>query len=85
MTLFRSWVVQELIMVIPIDAIRYGAGFDAAGHWHEPKADFVLAEEQKQAAEVLAPARGAACGLLLSGVLWVGLVAAAHALLTMAR
>ncbi|HEY1502332.1 MAG TPA: hypothetical protein VGF88_22335 [Acidobacteriaceae bacterium] len=72
-------------MVIPIDAIRYGAGFDAAGQWHEPQAGFVDAEEQRQAAEILAPARGVACGLLLSAALWVGLAAAAHALLTMLR
>jgi hypothetical protein len=85
MALFRYWVAKELVMVIPIDAIRYGAGFDAAGQWHEPQADFMAAEERAQAAEILAPARGAAYGLLLSGVLWVGLAAATRALLTMVR
>jgi hypothetical protein len=66
-------------MVIPIDAVRYGAEFDAA--WPESIADFVPEEERRQAAEVMAPARGAICGLLLSGALWVGLVAGARLVL----
>jgi hypothetical protein len=27
-------------MLISIDVIRYGAGYDAAGHWHEAKANY---------------------------------------------
>ncbi len=70
-------------MVIPIDAIHYGAGFDAAGHWHE--ADYASSQEQEAEREMMAPVRGAVCALLVSGVLWVGLVAAARAVLTMVR
>jgi hypothetical protein len=81
----RYWVSKELVMVIEIDAIRYGAGFDAAGHWHMPKADFVADEEKEKAAEVIAPARGAMCGFLVSAVMWVGLIAAVRAVLTMVR
>jgi hypothetical protein len=72
-------------MVINIDAVRYGAGFDATGNWHEGKADFLTAAEAKQDAELIAPARGAVYGMLLSTVLWVGLVAAVRGLLTLMR
>jgi len=81
----RYWVLKELVMVINIDAIRYGAGFDATGHWHEAKADYVPTEEQDRVAKIIGPARGAMYGLLLSGVMWVGLVAAVRAILTMMR
>jgi hypothetical protein len=85
MAVFRSWFLKELAMVIPIDAVRYGAGFDANGQWHEAEADYVptLAEEVQQ--EVMAPARGAAYGILVSGILWVGLVAAVRGALTLMR
>lgn len=66
-------------MVIPIDAIRYGADFDATSGWYDPPADHATGRERRQAAEVLAPARGALCGLLLSGALWLGLVALVRA------
>ena len=56
-------------MVIPIDAVRYGAGFDATGQWHEAGAEYLSLEEQRQAAEVMAPARGAMCGLLFSAMM----------------
>jgi hypothetical protein len=72
-----------MVMVIPIDAVRYGAGFDAAGRWHE--AEFVSLEEQRKAAEIMAPARGAMCGLLFGAMMWVGLVAAVRGVLTLVR
>jgi hypothetical protein len=72
-------------MVIPIDAIRYGVGFDATGHWHEANADYPPSQEQEAGREVMAPARGAVYGMLLSGILWVGLVAAARGVLTLIR
>ena len=72
-------------MLISIDVIRYGAGYDAAGHWHEAKADYVAPQEQEQERAIMAPARGAIWGLVLSGVLWVGLVAAVRGVLTLIR
>ena len=72
-------------MVIDIDAVRYGAGFDAAGHWHEAKADFVPSPEQKAEREWMAPARGAILGLLLSGAMWVGVIAALRAVIAIIR
>lgn len=66
-------------MVIPIDAIRYGTDFDATSSWYDAQTDRATGREQRQAAEVLAPARGAFCGLLLSGFIWVGLVALVRA------
>jgi hypothetical protein len=76
---------EELTMLISIDVIRYGAGYDAAGHWHEAKADYVSPQEQEEERAIMAPARGAICGLLLSGVIWVGLVAAVRGVLTLIR
>ena len=61
-------------MVVPINAVRYGAGFDAAGQWHEAKADRVRAEDRLARSADLAPARGAVIGLVLSSAIWVGLV-----------
>jgi len=72
-------------MVIPIDAFRYAVGFDAAGQWHEAKADYLPEQERQAEIELMAPARGAVWGFLVSTILWVGLVAAARALLTLAR
>ena len=54
-------------MLISIDVIRYGAGYDAAGNWHEAKADYVAPQEQEQERAIMAPARGAIWGLVLSG------------------
>jgi hypothetical protein len=85
MTVFRNWLLKELAMVIPIDAVRYGAGFDTTGQWHESGAEYVSLEEQRQAAEIMAPARGAICGLLFSAMMWVGLVAAVRGVLTLVR
>ena len=53
---------EELTMLISIDVIRYGAGYDAAGHWHEAKADYVSPQEQEEERAIMAPARGAICG-----------------------
>jgi hypothetical protein len=72
-------------MVIPIDAVRYGVGFDAAGQWHEPGADFLPAEAEEAGKEAMAPARGAVYGVLLSAIVWVGLVAAVRGVLTLLR
>jgi hypothetical protein len=72
-------------MLISIDVIRYGAGYDAAGHWHEAKADCVSQQEQEAERGIMAPARGAIWGLVLSGVLWIGLVAAVRGVLTLIR
>ena len=72
-------------MVVPIDAVRYGAGFDAAGKWHEAKAGFLPAEERQTRSVDLAAARGAVIGLVLSGALWVGLAMVVRAVLTLTR
>jgi len=72
-------------MVVRMDAVRYGAGFDAAGHWHDAEAEFVRPEEREARAKDLAPARGAVIGLILSGALWAGLVVGVRALLTLMR
>lgn len=72
-------------MVIPIDAVQYGAGFDATGVWHEAAAEYLPTEEREAELEIMAPARGAVYGLLLSGILWVGLVAAARGVLMLMR
>jgi hypothetical protein len=71
-------------MVINIDAVRYGAGFDAAGQWHDAKDDYRSAEDEKSD-ELTAPARGAVCGLVLGAAFWVGIVAAVRELLTLFR
>ncbi len=72
-------------MVIPINVIRYGAAQDTAVGWRTGFADCITAAETQQEAGILAPARGVMCGLLLSGAMWVGLVAAARAVLSLAR
>jgi hypothetical protein len=72
-------------MLISIDAMRYGAGYDAAGHWHEGRADSRSAAELEEDEKLIAPARGAICGILLGGILWVGLVAAVRGLLALIR
>ena len=70
---------RELTMLISIDVIRYGAGYDTAGNWHEAKADYVAPQEKEKERAIMAPARGAILGLVLSGVLWIGLVAVVRA------
>ncbi len=71
-------------MVIPIDAIRYGAGLDALGRWHE-ETEYRPTDAEEAERDMMAPARGAVRGLLLSGLMWVGLVAAARGVLTLMR
>ena len=71
-------------MVIPIDAVRYDAGLDGFGRWHRAT-EYRSSEGEEAERDMMAPVRGAVYGLLLSGVLWVGLVAAARGLLTLAR
>jgi hypothetical protein len=70
-------------MVIDIETIRYGAGFDATGHWHEAIDDRPARTEQEK--DWVAPVRGAVYGILLSGILWVGLVAAVRGVLSLLR
>ncbi len=70
-------------MVTPIDAVRSGMGFDAAGHWHQAKPRFRPAQYTGTDEDPLAPARGATFGLLMSAALWIGLVALGKALLNL--
>ena len=70
-------------MLVPIDAVHYGAGFDTTGRWHEARADELRQEEPSMV--VMAPARGAIYGLLVSAVMWLGLLVAARAVLTLIR
>ena len=72
-------------MVISIDAVRYGAELGPTEYWQTEISDYVFNEEPRRGSEVLAPARGMMCGLLLSGALWVGLLVAARAVLTAIR
>ncbi len=72
-------------MVISINAVRYGGELEATGSGRTAVADGVARGMQRQNSEVMAPIRGVIFGLLLSGALWVGLVAGARALLTMMR
>lgn len=72
-------------MVIAIDAVHCSAQAETTEHWQTKFTDYVFSEEPKQGAEIMAPARGIFCGLLLSGALWVGLVAAARIVLTAMR
>ncbi len=71
-------------MVIPIDAVRYDAGLDGFGRWHEAT-EYQPTEAEEAEHDMMAPARGAVYALLLSGALWVGVVAVARGLLTLAR
>jgi hypothetical protein len=72
-------------MVIPIDAVRYGAGLDAFGHWHETEAEYRLTDAEEAERDMMSPARGAICGLLLSGLLWMGLAVVVRGVLTLVR
>jgi len=71
-------------MVVNIDAVRYGAGFDAAGQWHDVEDDYPTPQTERER-ELIAPARGVVCGFLFSAILWVGLVAAIRGVLTLLR
>jgi hypothetical protein len=72
-------------MVISIDAVRYSGQVETAGNWRTEIADGIADGLRQRGGEVLAPARGVMCGLLLSGAMWIGLVAAVRAVLTMVR
>lgn len=72
----RSWD-----MVTPIEAIRGGMGFDAAGRWHEARTIRWAAGRWNSSENEGSPARGAVLGVVLGGLLWVGLIAGVRALL----
>lgn len=71
-------------MVIPINVIRYSVAEDTAVGWRTGFSAFIPADTQQET-EILAPARGMMCGLLLSGAMWVGLLVAARTVLSLAR
>jgi hypothetical protein len=83
--LFRKRVVNELAMVISIDAVRYSWELKTTESGRTAVADGVAEDMRGQDSEARSPIRGAIYGLLLSGALWVGLVAGARALLMMMR
>lgn len=68
-------------MVTPIDAVRCGMGFDARGHWHEARPRFIPAPRRIGDEDSLAPARGVLFGVVAGSLLWIGIIAAARALL----
>jgi hypothetical protein len=68
-------------MVTPIDAVRSGMGFDPSGRWHEAKAPYLPAHRRASDIDPNATARGAALGILIGGVMWVGILVALRALL----
>lgn len=65
-------------MLIPIDAVRSGMGFDQAGRWHQARTGYLPA--RRRGDDPMNPARGAVLGLLVSGALWIGIFAAFRAL-----
>lgn len=64
-------------MMTPIDAVRFHSDFGGA-EWLRNEERY---SPSKEIEEDLAPARGAILGLFLGGLMWVGLIAAARALL----
>lgn len=66
-------------MLIPIDAVRSGMGFDQAGRWHNARAGDIPARRRDD--DPMDPARGAILGLVASGAMWIGIIAAARALM----
>ena len=68
-------------MLIPVDVVRSGMGFDEAGHWHRAKPRLVRASRRFGEADPLAPVRGILYGLVAGAVLWIGLIFLAKALL----
>lgn len=66
-------------MVTSIDAVHYGLELDDAGRWHQTKRHPIsLAADGVESLNI---GRGILWGLLLSGILWIGLIGAARALL----
>lgn len=66
-------------MVISIEAVRSGAGLAEAEAWAEGVAGELGSEEAPR----FEPARGIALGLLLSAVLWVGVIAAVRGIIAL--
>lgn len=67
-------------MVTPIDAVRSGMGFDAAGHWHRARIAWVAPDRPHGDDDRAAPVRGIFYGLVISAALWVGIFAGVRAL-----
>jgi hypothetical protein len=65
-------------MVTPIEAVRSGMGFDPSARWHQAKVSYFPARRTQDREDPIAPARGAIFGLLISGVMWVGLIVVAR-------
>ena len=61
-------------MVTPVDAVRSGMGFDAAGHWHSARPRLVVMSRRYGDADPLAPMRGAIFGILAGTALWLALI-----------
>jgi formate/nitrite transporter FocA (FNT family) len=72
-------------MVISIDAVRYSGKLEATSGGRTEVAEGIADGMRQPNCEVLAPARGVMCGLLLSTALWVGLAAATRAVIMMMR
>lgn len=67
--------------MIFIDTVQYGVGFSESGSRHA--AQPVLIPFERKADDPLNAARGIVWGLLLSSVLWIGLVGIGRAVLTL--
>lgn len=67
-------------MVTPIDAVRFHSTFGEADFWFRGEARDSLSELDERN---LAPARGAVLGIAVGGLLWVGLIAAFRAVLSL--
>jgi hypothetical protein len=65
-------------MVIPIGAVRDRTELVVPSTWREPAQPSI-----RQGPDPLAAARGAALGLLIGALLWVGLIAGGRALLAL--
>jgi hypothetical protein len=74
----RSEWERKSDMVVPIEAVRRGMGFDEAGRWHEARARYMPA--RKDAGDPLATARGVMAGLLISAFMWIAIIVVVRAL-----
>jgi hypothetical protein len=72
-------VVEELEMVISIDAIQPGIGLEPAANWHPLHAE-EPAEEWEGGFTL---GRGVVYGLLLSCLLWAGLIVGIRTLVSL--
>ncbi len=68
-------------MVTPVDAVRSGMGFDAAGHWHRARQRLVVVTRKYGDGDPLAPVRGAMNGFVAGAIFWIALICIAKALL----